>query len=71
MSGEYEELCCRLEAVAEDLTERSIERLRASIEDGGHDFPDEEKQLTRARRAIEKAAAILRRLDEPAAEDAW
>ena len=65
MTGDYDDLCSTLEAVAEALTDRSIERLRASLEDGGHAFPQEEKELTRARRSIEKAVTILRRLDEP------
>lgn len=73
MSADYDELCRRLEDIAEALTDRSIDRLRASLEDGGHAWPDEEKQLTRARRSIEKAVSILRRLDEPApaADDGW
>lgn len=39
-------------------------RLRDSIDAGGHELPVEEKRLTRARRAVEKAAAILQEPDD-------
>lgn len=72
MDDAYADLRQRLEDVAEALTDRSIERLRASLASGEDRVPDEEKELTRARRSIEKAIAILRRLDEgPAADDGW
>ncbi len=64
MAGDYEDLCSRLESIGEELTDRAIDRLRSSLDAGGHRWPDEEKQLTRARRSIDKAIAVLRRLDE-------
>ena len=62
---DLEELAGRLEAVAEDLADAARERLRANAEavrSGGE--PDavlvaEEKRITRARRAVEKAAGLL------------
>ena len=41
-----------------------IVRLRESIDAGGTELPVDEKRLTRARRAVEKAAAILREPDD-------
>ncbi len=59
MAGEVEDIRRRLEAIDEELAELAIERLRESIDAGGTELPIDERRLTRARRAIEKAVAIL------------
>lgn len=64
MSGESENLRARLEQIAEELSDLAIVRLRESIDAGGHELPVDEKRITRARRAVEKAAAILREPDD-------
>jgi predicted ABC-type ATPase len=64
MPGEFENLRVRLEQIAEELTDLAIVRLRESIDAGGHELPVDEKRITRARRAVEKAAAILREPDD-------
>ena len=64
MSGEFENLRVRLEQIAEELTDLAILRLRESIDAGGHELPVDEKRTTRARRAVEKAASILREPDD-------
>ena len=64
MAGEFEEIRGRLEAIAEELADLAIVRLRESIDAGGKELPVEERRLTRARRAVEKAAAILREPDD-------
>jgi hypothetical protein len=62
-----EELAERLSAIAEELGELAFDRLReASASIGEDDEPDnglleEEKRLTRAQRAVEKAVVALRR----------
>ena len=60
----YEGLVDRLEAVAADLDELAFDRLREAVAEGEVTRPPDDKQLMQARRAIEKAATILRRLDE-------
>ncbi len=60
MAGEFDDIRARLEAIAEELGDLAIERLRESIDAGGSELPVDERRLTRARRAVEKAAAILR-----------
>ena len=45
----------RLEAIAEELADLAIVRLRESIDAGGTELPVDERRLTRARRAVEKA----------------
>ena len=59
----YEDLCSQLESVGEALTDRSIEALRAAINDGADRHPVEEKELAKAQRAIDKAIRILQGLD--------
>ncbi len=62
MAGEFQEIKRRLEAIAEELADLAIVRLRESIDAGGSELPADEKRLTRARRAVEKAIGLL---DEP------
>ena len=60
VAGEFEPIRIRLEAISEELADLAMARLRDSIDAGGTELPVEEKRLTRARRAVEKAAYILR-----------
>ena len=53
----------RLEAIAEELADRALDSLRDAV-DRGEQASAEERRLTRARRAVEKAAAILREPDD-------
>lgn len=64
MAGEFQEIRGRLEAIAEELSDLAIERLRESIDAGGDELPVDERRLTRARRAVEKAVAILGEPDD-------
>ena len=64
MTWEYAAFVDRLEAIAADLDEMSFDRLREALADGEVTRPAEDKKLMQARRAIEKAAAVLRQLDE-------
>ena len=64
MAGELDDIRDRLDAIAEELADLAIERLRASIDAGGAERPTDERRFTRARRAVEKAAAILREGDD-------
>lgn len=64
MTGEYGHLVERLESVAEELDEMAFDRLREAVADGELERPPDDKKLMQARRAIEKAAGVLRQLDE-------
>jgi hypothetical protein len=64
MAGEFEDIRARLEAIAEELADLAIVRLRESIDAGGDELPVDERRLTRARRAVEKAANLLREPDD-------
>ncbi len=54
MSGEFDDIRQRLEAISEELSDLAIARLRESIDAGGDELPVDEKRLTRARRAVEQ-----------------
>lgn len=64
MAGEFDEIRGRLEVIAEELADLAIIRLRESIDAGGHELPVDEKRLTRARRAVEKAINLLTEPDD-------
>lgn len=64
MAGEFDHIRQRLEAISEELGDLAIERLKASIDAGGHELPVDERRLNRARRAVEKAIGILREPDD-------
>jgi len=66
VAGEFDEIRSRLEAIAEELAELSIARLRDSIDAGGSELPVDERRLTRARRAVEKAIGLLTEPDDSA-----
>ena len=48
----------RLEQIAEELGDLALDTLRAAVE-AGATKSDEEKRITRARNAVEKAARLL------------
>ena len=64
MAGEFEDIRRRLDGIAEELADLALERLRESIDAGGTELPVDERRLTRARRAVEKASAILQEPDD-------
>ncbi|MAM32070.1 MAG: hypothetical protein CL411_06600 [Acidimicrobiaceae bacterium] len=64
MAGEFDEIRGRLEGIAEELADLAIVRLRESIDEGGTEYPVDEKRLTRARRAVEKAIHLLEEPDD-------
>lgn len=67
MSGPHDDLRDRLTDIAEELADRAIGVLRDTLESGGSKRPAEERRLTRARTAVEKAIHLL---DEvPATDD--
>lgn len=65
MSPDLEDICSRLDQINEDLADLAMRRLRDSIDAGGHELPVDEKLITRARRAVEKASSLLRSTDGP------
>lgn len=64
MAGEFDDIRQRLEVISEELADLAIQRLRESIDAGGGELPVDEKRLSRARRAVDKAASLLREPDD-------
>ena len=64
MAGEFQEIRARLLSISEELADLALQRLRESIDAGGHELPVDERRLQRARRAVERAAAILAEPDD-------
>ena len=55
-----DDLIAQLETVSEVLADRALDVLREASAGGATSRPESERQLTQARRAVEKAVAILR-----------
>ena len=59
MSGRYDHLADRLDAIVEELDETMFDQLReAAAHKSGR--PTDDRRLTQARRAVEKASRLLR-----------
>ena len=56
--ADVEDIRSRLDQIAEELGDLALETLRAAVE-AGATKSDEEKRITRARNAVEKAARLL------------
>ena len=57
-----EDLAEQLEAIVSELDELSFDLLQQAIADGATQRPAADKSITQARRAVEKAAVLLRQL---------
>ncbi|MFM7124866.1 MAG: hypothetical protein ACKOE0_04460 [Actinomycetes bacterium] len=58
-----EEIVSTLHSVSDDLAEKALDALKEAHRDGETKRPELERQLTQARRAVEKAIGVLSRLD--------
>ena len=59
MGDDYGDLQRRLEVIAEEIADLAFNQLRAGVENDDKDSVAEERRLTRARRAVEKAVHLL------------
>lgn len=59
MDPDVEDLRERLRGIADELADLALARLRLAVDDGAAAPAAEERRLTRARRAVEKAVAVL------------
>lgn len=60
MGADVDDLRERLRSIAEELADAALERLRAAVDlDDPARVAAEERRLTRARRAVDKAVAVL------------
>jgi len=59
----------RLSAISDELADLAISRLHGAIRGGESTVPLDERRITRARRSIEKAVALLGDAQEGPLED--
>jgi uncharacterized Ntn-hydrolase superfamily protein len=57
------DMISRLESISEELADKALDELKSAHREGAIKRPETERQLTTARRAIEKAIGVLTRLD--------
>ena len=53
----------RLDAIVEELDEIAFDRLREASASGATERPAADRDIAKARRAVEKAAAVLRAIE--------
>ena len=67
--SDFHPLIDRLESVAADIDEIAFDQLREAVAEGAVERPPDDKKLMQARRAIEKAARLLRQIDDSSIDD--
>jgi hypothetical protein len=65
MNSRYDDVADRLSSLAEEIADLAIDSIRQALRSGVSGRPAAERTLTQARRAVEKAAHLLRGIDEP------
>lgn len=63
MNERFETIAEQLDQLAEELSEIAIDELKAAVRSGASRTTAQERKITQARRAVEKAAHLLRTLD--------
>jgi hypothetical protein len=63
MSEQFHTLADRLDVISEELAEVALAELSQAIRGGASKRPAAERAVTQARRAVEKAAHLLRSID--------
>jgi len=61
---DFEDLIAQLASIEERLRDVAYERLRAAAEDGDADAAAQERQILKARRAVERAIQALGGISE-------
>ncbi len=59
MAGDLESIRARLEGISEELADLALDRLREAVAGDTSNAAADERRLTRARRTVDKAAALL------------
>lgn len=67
--SDLDDLIDRLRSISEDLSDRAISVLSQASRAGETKRPDQERALTQARRAVEKAINVLERMPVEGSDD--
>lgn len=67
MTGRADEIAERLSVISDEIADLAIDSIREALRSGATTRPAAEKQLTQARRAVEKAVYLLRGVEDEAA----
>lgn len=67
MTGRADEIAERLSVISDEIADLAIDLIREALRSGATTRPAAEKQLTQARRAVEKAVYLLRGVEDEAA----
>jgi ElaB/YqjD/DUF883 family membrane-anchored ribosome-binding protein len=59
MSDKVEDIRARLDSISDELADLAVDALRQAVEEGAQQRPPIERTLTKARRAVDKAARLL------------
>lgn len=62
--SDLDSLAEQLANIAEQIDEIAFDQLREAVSEGAMEHPKTDKRLMQARRAIDKAAHLLRSMDE-------
>ena len=57
------DIVARLESISEEIADKALDALKSAHREGAVKRPETERQLSTARRAIEKAIGVLTRLE--------
>ena len=57
------DIVARLESISEEIADKALDALKSAHREGAVKRPETERQLSTARRSIEKAIGLLTRLD--------
>ena len=57
------DIVARLESISDEIADKALDALKSAHREGAVKRPETERQLSTARRAIEKAIGVLTRLD--------
>lgn len=69
MTRRTDEIAERLSAISDEIADLAIDSIREALRSGATSRPAAEKRLTQARRAVEKAAHLLRGVEDETADN--
>jgi hypothetical protein len=63
MPAPFSDVIARIEAIASELDDLAFDHLREAVADGASTRPMADRKLMQARRALDKAAAVLTQIE--------